>query len=197
MLRLLTLIVLVGVSTGCRPKPRPPTMLSPPPPSEEGVVLEVKGAVIEISLGSQDGVEAGDRFYTYRADHFAGEYEVTQVHPERSLARHVGRQVAAGPPRRNDPMRRKESTNLFLSGDGVVLSANNADVVISLGSDQGVRPGDRFHAYRGSRLGYAIVITAVQRNTSRGSIRGIELLFKPTRNDRLIKDTPPVPSAPK
>ncbi len=194
MLRLLTLIVLVGVSTGCRPKPPPRPGQSPPPPSEEGVVLEVKGAVIEISLGSQDGVKRGDRFYTYREDHFAGEYEVTQVQPERARARHVGRQVAAGPPRRNDPMRRKESTNLFLSGDGVVLSSDNADVVISLGSEQGVRPGDRFHAYRGSRRGYGIEITAVHRNTSRGTIRGIDVVFKPARNDRLIKETPSTPA---
>jgi len=194
MLRLLTLIILVGVSAGCRPKPRPRPMQRPPPPSTEGVVLEVKGEVIEISLGSRDGVRAGDRFYTYREDHFAGEYEVTRVQPGRSLAKHVGRPVAAGPPQRNDPMRRKDSTNLFLSGDGVVLSSDNADVVISLGSEQGVRPGDRFHAYRGSRRGYGIEITAAHRNTSRGTIRGIDVVFKPARNDRLIKETPSTPA---
>ena len=190
MLRLLTLIILVGVSAGCRPKPRPPRMFEPPPPSKEGVVLEVKGAVISISLGSKDGVHVGDRFYVYREDKFAGEYEVKALEPEKALAKHSGRNVAAGPPRRNDPVRRKDSIEPIRSRDGVVLSADDADVVISLGSEQGVRPGDRFHAYRGSRRGYGIEITAVHRNTSRGTIRGIDVVFKPTRNDRLIKDAP-------
>jgi hypothetical protein len=58
------------------------------PPKVDGVVLAVgKNGLIEISLGSDDGIQRGNKLEAFRANHYLGRIEVVQTSPDRSVAK--------------------------------------------------------------------------------------------------------------
>jgi len=57
---------------------------APPPVPIRGQILEVKGNVASISVGSADGVTEGMSFIVYRGKEYLGKLRITTVEPNRS-----------------------------------------------------------------------------------------------------------------
>ncbi len=93
---------LVGVAERLSPLPKEPG-------PKLAVIRSIKGNLVVISIGSKDGVQAGDTYEIRRADLYVGQVTVTNVYKDRSVATFDTEYKGPGaPPQVNDTAERPE-----------------------------------------------------------------------------------------
>lgn len=139
----------------------------PPPPAKglEGVVTAIqKDGVVEISLGSDDGLKPGHQLSVCRAENNAmrvlGQVVVVSTAPDKSVCRtgfesvdgavQQGDRITTGkqpaPPSSAEPPKTDEPP--FLVGGLVLAVLEDGQVEISFGKAAGLRPGHHLEIYR-------------------------------------------------
>ncbi len=77
--------------------------LSPMDPNvPDGLVLQVKGSLVLISLGSNDGVRIGDELHLSRGENYVGTIRITKVEKDAAVGRTTDVKGSAFPPAGND-----------------------------------------------------------------------------------------------
>lgn len=77
--------------------------LSPTDPNvPEGLVLQVKGSLVLISLGSNDGVRIGDDLHLSRGESYVGTIRITKVEKDAAVGRTTDVKGSGFPPAAND-----------------------------------------------------------------------------------------------
>jgi hypothetical protein len=137
-------------------------------------VTSVRGDLVVISLGSEDGVQIGDLFHLRRGDAYVGQVRINKVERALAVGTFDSRLPGTGaPPQRGDVVYRDkkpvEKGPKPSAREGRLNSVRDDLVVISLGSDDGVRVGDVFHVRRGNEYVGQVVIDKVERNLSVGT----------------------------
>jgi len=144
--------------------PNPPTGVPAPPKLDGVVTTDPAGNLLEISLGSDAGLQSGHRLTVYRTSGTdrttLGQIEVLQTAPDKSICRFDAKSIQgeiqkgdavttdaasatplAAPP--SDPGRLPDLV------DGEVLSVSaEGEVEISFGATDGLRVGHQLEVYR-------------------------------------------------
>ncbi len=76
--------------------------LTPGSNAAEGLVLQVKGSLVLISVGSNDGVRIGDDLHVARGEKYVGTIRITKVEKDASVGRTTDVQGSGFPPAAND-----------------------------------------------------------------------------------------------
>ncbi len=76
--------------------------LTPGSNAAEGLVLQVKGSLVLISVGSNDGVRIGDDLHVARGEKYVGTIRITKVEKDASVGRTTDVKGSGFPPAAND-----------------------------------------------------------------------------------------------
>ena len=174
-------------------------MPSAVPPKLDAIVTAVgERNLIEVSIGSDDGLRVGHRLEVFHENAYLGYAVVLKTVPDRSVAQ-IDEKTQRGAVRVRDRVatklsvasRRKPGLNrpegsanvndAFGRHSGVITAVGERNLVeISIGSDDGLRVGHRLHVYRDNTyLGHAVVlktdpdrsVAQIDKKTQRGAIQ--------------------------
>lgn len=143
--------------------PQPPSDVGEPPEVDGLVTADPSGDLVEISLGTDDGLKAGHRLKVYRLSNGTnadlGRIVVVKALADKAICKIDGK-AAKQPIQKGDrvttakqletpatvPLRPGEPPNL--TGGVVLAVGDGGEVEISFGAADGLRPGHRLEAYR-------------------------------------------------
>ena len=68
----------------------------------DGLALSVKGTLVLVSVGRNDGVSIGDELHVSRGEKYVGTIRITKVEKDAAVGRTTDVKGSAFPPRKND-----------------------------------------------------------------------------------------------
>jgi RNA polymerase sigma factor (sigma-70 family) len=187
----------------------------------KGVVIRSDGKdLVQMSLGSDDGIAKGDRLEIYRLQpqpRYVGQAVVIDLGAHSSVGRvkpagnakvEVGDSVATklfradpdAPPPPADNGRQKEPPPAELLGVVSRIDAGNNVVEVSLGSDDGIKEGQLLHVWHlTSKANYfgKIKVIVTFRRSAVARPENATVLKSITAGDKVSVDPPTMPSEPR
>ncbi len=180
--------------------PAPPNGVSPPP-KVEGLVLGVaSGGLVEISIGTDDGLKAGHRLTVFREaagkQTQLGLIDVLQASKDKAICR-VDTKSAQAEIAKGDrvttgnlaapPVAVAPGAPPLLVGGEVVAVGENGEIVVSFGASDGVAIGHRLEVYRlqGAEGIYVAQVEVVRPAAKTSVCKAVQTMGSIRKGDRV------------
>lgn len=173
--------------------------------SVEGTVLSRHGGGnVSISVGSDDGLVKGHKLRVFLEDKDLGEIEITTCSADQAVARilqeHSQARIRMGDKVTTEPLEPKQVASPITSTQapivGAILSRTHNRVQLSVGLDDGLKPGSEFRVFASAKCLGTIRVVTTSADKATAEIMSEEAQMPIRRGDQIASMLPPLDGQP-